>query len=49
MGGFRYFQYKKLFVLRTIITEGNEEEIEKDPLEHSKLIKLAKRAVSRPV
>ena len=49
MGGFRSFQYKKLFVLRTIITKGNEEEREIDPLEHSKLIKLAKRAVPIPV
>ena len=47
ISGFGSFQYKKLFVLT--ITEGNEEEREKDPLEHSKLIKLAKRAVSIPV
>ena len=42
ISGFGSFQYKKLFVLRAIITEGNEEEREKDMLEHSKLIKLAK-------
>ena len=29
ISGFRSFQYKKLFVLRTIITGGNEEEREK--------------------
>ena len=46
ISGFRSFQYKKLFVSRRIISEGNEEERKKDLLEHSQLIKLAKRALS---
>ena len=46
ISGFRSFQYKKLFVSRRIISEGNEEERKRDPYEHSQLIKLAKRALS---
>ena len=42
--GFRSFQYKKLFVLRKIITEGNEEEREKRSVRTFQTHKVGKGA-----